>query len=268
MQRIKILLKKDLTDIIRSKGILAPLFIAQLCTSILFPAIIMICGFISGSNFLEEISFFKETLIPMYNIPEEFGTFTGKLLYIFTNYSILPLLLILPFNGSAIICTHSIIGEKERKTLETLFNTPLKNNEIITAKICAPIIVSLIITLAELMLYMLVCNTISTIFIHIFIIYQFLWLFSIFIAALCVAVLGLSIIMIISIKAKTSVEAQQLSGLFITPLIMLMIFQITGLVHLNFYIILGFSFLFFITGIIIIYKVLPNFNREKILRKI
>ena len=53
--------------------------------------------------------------------------------YIFLNYTFVPLFMIIPVMVASIIAANSVVGEKERKTLETLLYTPVTNREFLTA---------------------------------------------------------------------------------------------------------------------------------------
>ena len=77
--------------------------------------------------------------------------------------------------------------------------------------------------------------------------------------------LGLSLTLLVSMKAKTYIEAQQTSGVIVLPFIVLVIIQMTGLLVFSSIYVIAFSAILFIVSYVIFGKVGPKFSRESIL---
>ena len=211
--KITILAKKDIKEFLSSKMILVPIITAQLVTCLVMPVIIMLIGFNADAGTLKVFEMIGQSLVPLYKVPPIFTSFIEKLLYIFVNFTILPLLMILPMTGTSAIAANSFVGEKERKTLETLLYTPINNKELVMAKILSSLIPAFIISILEIIVYFAVTNLISHIYIGTFILFEPLWFVTVLLLSFSISFFGLSVTMIVSIKAKSYVEVQQISGI-------------------------------------------------------
>jgi hypothetical protein len=80
-----------------------------------------------------------------------------------------------------------------------------------------------------------------------------------------VSLLGLTTTLLVSLKAKTFMEAQQIAGIIVLPLVVLVIVQITGVVIFNILYLVLFSLLVLGIDYLLISRVLPRFTREAII---
>ena len=67
----------------------------------------------------------------------------------------LMLFLIAPLLGGVALAAHSVVGEKQGKTLEPLLTTPVGTSELLVAKVLAAFLPSLVIEVVGLILYLL-----------------------------------------------------------------------------------------------------------------
>ena len=126
-------------------------------------------------------------------IPEGLEGLEVKILFIFLNYSFLPLFMIIPVMVSSIITANSVVGEKERKTLETLLYTPISNREFIAAKLFGSVLPGYIPTVAGFIFYFLVVNGISLYFDGVVLVQSPVWIPGIILFAPALSLLGLLI---------------------------------------------------------------------------
>ena len=68
---------------------------------------------ISGFEMLERLD-------GLYRIPRVLTETMDRVLFVFLNYTFLPYFMIVPVMVASIIAANSVVGEKERKTLETI----------------------------------------------------------------------------------------------------------------------------------------------------
>jgi Ni,Fe-hydrogenase I cytochrome b subunit len=80
-----------------------------------------------------------------------------------------------------------------------------------------------------------------------------------------VSLLGLSITLLVSRKAKTFMEAQQLSGIVVIPFLVLIFIQLTGLVVFRAVYVIGFAAVLVGISYLIIAKIGPRFDRERVI---
>jgi len=80
-----------------------------------------------------------------------------------------------------------------------------------------------------------------------------------------VSLLGLSVTLMVSLKAKTFMEAQQTAGVIVVPFVILVVVQITGVVIFKEWLVVLFSVLLFGLHYLFIGKLSPRFSRERII---
>ena len=73
-------------------------------------------------------------------------------------YLFAPFFLIVPLMVSSILAADSLVGEKERKTLEGLLYTPLTDAELYVAKALVAMLPALALTLVSFVIYTIVVN--------------------------------------------------------------------------------------------------------------
>lgn len=110
-----------------------------------------------------------------------------------------------------------------------------------------------------------VLNLISYLYRNILIIRSWIWLPAILLLSPSVSLIGLSITLVVSLKAKSFAEAQQTAGVIVLPFIALIIVQITGVIIFNALYVVLFSIALVIISYFIIVRVAPRFSRENII---
>ncbi|MGI6368191.1 MAG: ABC transporter permease subunit [Anaerolineae bacterium] len=143
-------------------------------------------------------------------------------------YLFAPFFLLIPMMVTSILAADSIVGEKERKTLEGLLYLPLTDQELYLAKTLVSIIPALVITLVSFLLYTLVVNAAGYGVVGRVFFPTPLWWPLVFWLAPAVAVAALGATVLISSRATTYVQAQQSSGLLVLPVVAWMVSQATG----------------------------------------
>ncbi len=262
--RIKALLKKDLREVAAQRMVMIPMIIVPVILCVVIPAVILIVfleidvSLISGAELLEDI-------IPLYSVPGEFSETMEQMVYIFFNYTFIPFFMIVPVMAASIIASNGIVGEKERRTLETLLYTPLTNREFLLGKIASAFIPAAAISFIAFAGYFLAVNLAYYFLRGGMLVTSPIWIPSILLLSPGVSLLGLGITLLVSLKAKSFMEAQQIAGVVVVPFLILIIVQLTGVVVFKpLYIILFALFLFVISGFIIL-RIGPRFDREEIL---
>ena len=262
--RVKSIIGKDIREVISNKIVLIPMVVVPLLLCVIVPAVLLILAFsldisvITGADLLKRI-------IPLYRIPASLSSPAEQVTYLFLNYTFVPVFMIIPVMVSSIVAANSVVGEKERKTLETLLYTPVTNREFFTAKLLSSFIPAVIIAWISFILYFLGTNAISLGFRGILILRSWIWLPVMLLLSPAVALLGLTVTLFISIKAKTYMEAQQLSGLVVLPFLALIGIQVTGIVVFNPIYVVVLSVGILVVTYLAITRLGPRFSRERII---
>ena len=130
LSRVKAIVRKDLTELRANRMAVIPMIVVPLILCVALPAVATLVALkldiaaINGAELIERV-------LPYYSIPSEFSTTARSILYVFINYMFLPFFMLVPVMVSSIIAANSVVGEKERHTLETLLYTPVTNRELV-----------------------------------------------------------------------------------------------------------------------------------------
>lgn len=262
--RIKAIIQKDIREITSNRSVLIPMAIVPLVLCVILPAVLIIIAFRLDPGMLTGLDLMQK-LISLYDVPAALGSVVEKVSYIFLNYTFVPYFMIIPVMVSSLIAANSIVGEKERKTLETLLYTPVTNREFITAKLLSSFIPAMVLAWTSFGLYFLVANLLSLYLKGIFIVRAWIWLPSMLLLAPSVSLLGLSVTLLVSLKSKSFMEAQQLSAIVVLPLMILIGIQITGVVVFSPLYVVILSIAIFLISYMAMGKLGPRFSREKII---
>lgn len=255
---------KDIQAVTASKMVLLPIVIVPLLLCVLVPAAILLLALRFDTVLITGVQF-VEKLIPLYPLPKNLPGFTDQILFIFLNYTFLPFFMLVPIMASSVIASDSIVGEKERKTLETLLYTPVTNREFLIAKLLGAFVPAVVVSWAGFAGYFVVLNLIYYIARGMLILRSWIWLPAMLLLSPSVSLLGLSVTLIVSLKARTYMEAQQTAGIVVLPIIVLIVVQIAGLLTFKPLYVVVFSVVLLLTSYLIVVRVAPRFTREGII---
>jgi ABC-type Na+ efflux pump permease subunit len=173
--------------------------------------------------------------------------------------------MLVPIMASSVIASDSIVGEKERKTLETLLYTPVTNREFLVAKLLGAFVPAVLVSWGGFAGYFVVLNLIYYSARGMLILQSWIWLPAMLLLSPCVSALGLSVTLIVSLRAKTYMEAQQTAGVIVLPFILLIVVQIAGLLTFKplYVVLLGIALA--AISYLIITRLAPRFTREGII---
>lgn len=262
--RVWAIIKKDIRAVAASKMVLIPLIIVPALLCVLMPTVLVILALKLETDIISSVQFI-EKLIPLYPVPESLPGIIDKILFIFLNYTFIPYLMLVPIMTSSVIASDSIVGEKERKTLETLLYSPVSNREFFIAKLFGAFIPAVLISWAGFAGYFTFVNFFYYLSRETLIIRSWIWAPVMLLLSPSVSLLGLSVTLLVSLKAKTYMEAQQMAGIVVLPFVVLIIVQITGLFVLKPLYIFIFSLILAAAGYLVTAKVAPRFSRESII---
>jgi len=113
--------------------------------------------------------------------------------------------------------------------MEALLHLPITNRDLFVAKLLSAYIPAMAVSWVGFVLFCIVSNTVGWSVMHRVFVPTKLWGVVIFWVAPAVAMLGLGVMVRVSVRARTSQEANQLGGAVVLPLIFLAVGQSTGL---------------------------------------
>lgn len=266
---IRAVIFKDLKQLLTNKMVWLPFIIIPIIFMVLIPLLLVLLpAFAPGemnSSDLEGLM----TSMPI-ELKQRLGTMnlTQSWVFLSANYIFMPMFLIVPLMVASIIAADGIAGEKERKTLEGLLYTPLRDGELFVAKLLVALLPAIVIEFVSFIIYSLVVNIGGNYVMHQVFFPEPSWWPLIFFVGPGVSLAGLGVTLVISSKAKTFMAAQQAAGLLVLPVIFLMIGQITGLFFLSQRMVWVVGIVFWAIGLVFTKIGIRTFNRSELIVRI
>lgn len=269
-QVILALMKKDIRTIRRSKPLLITLIIIPIIFCLFLPSIFIggILLFdaenIIGSDIDKMLGTFL-TEIPTPNV--ELDTFNKQLIYVFVNYLLASFFLLVPIITASVTAANSFVGEKERKTLESLLFAPISLKELFVAKILASFLPSYFISLVSFIISGISINLLSYPLYHSIIFPSANWVVLIVFLSPMILLLTILLNILISSRVQTYQEAQNIGGIIVLPVIALVVGQVSGLFLLEVYIMLIISFVLLGMNLLMLRKIAEYNDRHVLFEK-
>jgi ABC-2 type transport system permease protein len=179
-----------------------------------------------------------------------------------------PLFLIVPLMVASIIGADSIVGEKERKTLEALLYTPATDGELYLAKLLSAILPAVALSWGSFLAYTLVVNLAGASVMGRIWFPLPHWLPLILWVSPAVAALGMAGIVLVSSRVSTFMEAQQTSGLLVLPVILLVVGQALGVIYLSVELVIALGVVIWLIDAALIWLGVKQFSRSALMSRI
>lgn len=185
----------------------------------------------------------------LYEELNAFPSFNQKIVYLVANDLYLSFFLMIPVMVSSVVSANSFVGEKERKTIESLLMAPIPIRTIFLGKILSAFVPTILITLGTAFFYGIVVDLLAFPLFGRIIFPTLNWIILLF---WMIPILSLSVIflnVIVSARVKTFQEAYQLGGVVVLPLLLMLAAQLAGLLYFNS------SLLFLLGGILLVINI-------------
>ncbi|WP_066390640.1 ABC transporter permease subunit [Neobacillus mesonae] len=238
---LKAMIKKEMKSILSSKKLWIPMIIVPLLLCVILPIVVSFLGTHSGElktidpDIQNTADKFVEKF-PDGEIKTQFLSLDNmnlQLTFLFFNFLIIPFFLLTAIVNSSLIAANSFVGEKERKTLETLLFSPISIKELLISKMIAALLPSIGITYLAYLLCGILVNVIVFPSFHFVFFVSTNWIIFMFILVPFLIIFNILLNIFISAKVKTLQEAQQFGGLMVLPIIAIIISQVSGLFFLS-----------------------------------
>jgi ABC-2 type transport system permease protein len=226
-EAIGLVIRKDMTAVRRSKSITLPMILVPVILIVVLPLSV---GLLARNAPTEQIDsalsspFVRDLVRPILELPER-----ERLVVLVLGYLLSPLLLVIPLMVSAVLAADAFAGEKERRTLESLLHLPIADRDLFLAKVLGAFLPAVVITWVGSILYVLLCNAIAwPVLERPFLPFAQFTVMILWVSP-AVAALALGLLVIVSSRARTTQEANQLGGAVILPLIFIAAAQASAL---------------------------------------
>lgn len=257
------LIKKDMLEILSSKQVVWPMIFVPLLFVLLFPAVLLI-----GAAYVRGDSELLTEMAPLLaQLPQDYAMLTPAqlLIKLAVDYIFPSFFLMIPIMSSGIIGASSFIGEKEHHTMETLLYTPISMEQLMRVKILGVFIPAYAVTLISFLVFAIIINIGGVIYFNDLIFPNVKWLLIIGWLAPAICLLSLIFTVLISARATTFQGAQQISGLLVLPIILVLIGQMSGLFILDDVVLIVLGGLLLVLDYFLIKRVARTFKPEKLI---
>jgi len=227
---IRTIVGRDLRAVRRSKAITLPMILVPAVLLVLLPFALGVLARNAPTDQVQNLlssSLVKGLARPILELPQR-----EQLVVLVLGYLLSPLLLVIPLMVSAVLAADAFAGEKERRTLEVVLHLPISDRDLFLAKVLTAFLPAVAITWIGAAIYSAICNVVAWPATgHAFLPFSQFLVMILWIAP-AVALLALGLLVIVSSRARTTQEANQLGGAVILPLIFVAAAQASALMLL------------------------------------
>lgn len=228
MTRVRALLAKEFLDIFRNKAALLPV-VAVVLLSLALPLFVVIgLPKLTGQALAEDAGL--ERIADIAGVRDDLPP-EGRI-QLFMLQQFLMLFLLTPITGAMALAAHSVVGEKQARTLEPLLATPVTTVELLVAKVLGALVPTLGITLAGVALYGVGIAATAAPGVARAMLTPRTFLL-VFLVAPASALASLQAALIVSSRVNDARTAQQFGVLIILPLTALLVAQFAGALWLT-----------------------------------
>jgi len=233
MQRA--LMKKDIRSITSNKRMFSVLLVVPLVMTIFFPTVLILTAAFAP---MEEMADF-ESMLALLPADLQGGDLSQLVVRMIFN-NIMPIFfLLIPIMAGSVMAASSFVGEKEKRTLETLLYSPLTLKQIFNAKIFASFVLSMAVSFLSFVVMLFVVEAELQLAMGHMIFPDISWLILMLLVSPALALIAITLIVRGSAKAQSMEESQQRSVFLIFPILMLAVGQFTGLMLVSVWFLLG-----------------------------
>jgi len=255
------IIKKDIISVVSNKSMLTGLIVVPLVFTVVIP-IIFILALHFAPDQLDDI----ESVIELLPASMVFDDINRTFLMFLIDYVMPIFFIMIPVMASTIMAASSFVGEKEKRTLETLLYSPLSLPQIYQAKVWASFFLSMALTVASFIVMLIAVETSLLLTTGSMILPGMIWAVTMLVVSPTTSLLAITFIVMGSAKAKTMEDAQQRAVIFIFPILFLVAGQFSGVFLINAWIYLIGGAIFGVVSYFMMKRSMRSFTYEKLLR--
>jgi len=255
------IIRKDIRFTTKNKGLLTGLIVVPLVFTVIFPAMfILIAHFVP-----EDLGDFQE-LIDLMPPIQTSDSLSRAVMALIIDFIMPTFFMVVPVIAASTMAAGSFVGEKEKRTLETLLYCPLSLRKIFETKVLASFLLSMVVTLASFVVMQIVVQTLLLLTTGSMMLPGLSWPVTVLVVSPAVSLLAITLIVGGSAKAKTMEESFQRSAFMIVPVVFLAVSQLSGVVLISAWYLLGFGVILAVIAAILLKRSMRKYTYEALLR--
>lgn len=259
MQRA--IIKKDMRAIAFNKRLFPVLLIIPLVFTIVLPTM-----FILLLHFAPETMNDIQQLLVFISGVSEVDDVSRAAISLLMDRIMPVFFMLIPIMVASVMAASSFVGEKEKRTLETLLYSPLSLKQLFQAKVFASFAMSMMISFASFLLMIIVVEVEVKLTAGFFYVPDISWLITMLLISPAISIIAITLIVRGSAKAQTVEESQQRAVFLILPFLLLVVGQFTGLVFISGWLLLGIGVVCALLAVVLMKRALGGFNYEALLK--
>ena len=227
------LMKKDFKGITANRRLFSAILIVPLVLTVFLPSL-----FIVLIHFAPDDPDFQ-SLAGMLPQSLQGGSLEMTIAGLVLNY-IMPLFfLMIPIMTASVMAASSFVGEKERRTLETLLYSPLSLKQIFRAKVAASFLLSMLVSFLSFFAMLVVVEAELFFLAGGLLLPGASWAAILLLVSPAISLIAVTLIVRRSAKAQSVEESQQGAVFLIVPVILLVTGQFSGVLLVSVWLLLG-----------------------------
>jgi ABC-2 type transport system permease protein len=261
---------KDLKEVKQNRAAWIPALVVPLIFLVVLPLVIILVPSLVEVSMVDLFSESGPAAAMMGNVPAlaaELDGLTEQQVWVvlMTGYLLAPMILMMPLMFSTIVGAESFVGEKERKTIEALIHTPASDGELFLGKTLASVLPAVVLAWLSFLVYGVVVNAAGwSVMGRIWFPPAAWWPLMLWVTP-AIATLGMAVIVLISARVRTFMEAYQMSASLVVLVLALVAGQVTGILYLSVGTALAIGLALWAIDVVLIWLGIRNFRREALL---
>ena len=251
------IMKKDFYGVIENKRLFITMLIVPLVLTLVVPTI-----FIFGIHFAPGETDLNQLLKLLRVVTDMEQALYG----LFLNYIMPIFFLVIPVMTSSITAATSFVGEKEKRTLETLLYCPLTLRQIFIAKVLASFSLSILVSFISFLAMAVVLEIELVYLTGSMLLPSVSWVLILFLVGPAISLIAVTLIVRGSAKAQTVEESQQSAVFLVLPIVLLIVGQFTGMMLVNARILLGIGVVSVVLAWVLLGRAVKRFHYERLLK--
>lgn len=260
MKKIRTIISKEWAEVFKNRLVLfSVIFLPLILTALPLATIWGMSRFPASTNSNvspEDLEFFGDLCV---------GLTESECVMVYTLSLYTLLFMILPVMIPVTIAAYSIVGEKATRSLEPLLATPITDIELLSGKAIAAIVPAILATWLAYMVYAIGAMIMLGTDLALAYVFAPAWVLAIFVVGPLMTFLSVSIAIMVSARVTDPRVAEQLSGMVVLPIILLLVGQSVGWIVVSRDMIYLIGVIVLILDIVLGFITIKSFQRETIL---
>ena len=254
------LMKKDFKGITANRRLFSAILIVPLVLTVFLPSL-----FIVLIHFAPDDPDFQ-SLAGMLPQSLQGGSLEMTIAGLVLNY-IMPLFfLMIPIMTASVMAASSFVGEKERRTLETLLYSPLSLKQIFRAKVAASFLLSMLVSFLSFFAMLVVVEAELFFLAGGLLLPGASWAAILLLVSPAISLIAVTLIVRRSAKAQSLEESQQGAVFLIVPVILLVTGQFSGVLLVSVWLLLGIGAVCALLAWLLLKSAMGKFTYEMLLK--